>query len=112
MSPASTATCAASAARASSSGATTRPGLRKAPPSQPGDVEQHAASDHRRRVLDAEAFEPPIGHHVGGVQPVVQPVADGEMAERVDMRADMHGHLDALDIRAGVVGGAERPGAA
>ena len=76
-----------------------------------GDIEQHAAGDHRRRMLDAEPLQPPVGHRVGGGQAVVQPVALGEMPERVDMRADMRGHLDALDIGAGVVGGAERAAA-
>ncbi len=112
MSPDSIATPAVSAARASSSGVTTRPGFRCWPPSHAGDVQQHAAGDHRRRVLDAETLQTPVGDGVGGGQTVVQPVALGEMPERVDVRADMRGHLDPLDIGAGVVGGAHRRGGA
>ena len=104
MSPASIDTPAASAARCSSSGETARPGFRNRAAIEPGDIEQDAARDHRRRVLDAELVEAPVGHDFGGVEPVIEPVADREMAERVDMRADMHRHLDPFEIGAGVVG--------
>ncbi len=71
------------------------------------DVEQQAAGDERRDVLDAEPGQPPVGQDLVGVGVVVEAVAFGDMAERVDMGADMGVHLDPLEIGAGVVGDAE-----
>jgi hypothetical protein len=57
----------------------------------------------------ASASSPRSPDHVMGVAVAVHPVADGEMAQRVDMGAHMHGHADALEVHADLVLGARRP---
>jgi hypothetical protein len=61
------------------------------------DVDQHAARRQRADVLDAELREPVAAREVGAVVAVVEHVADADVPEPVELRADL-AELGAHDL--------------
>ena len=56
-----------------------------------GHVHQHAARNDGRDGLHAEAVQTPSVDHVLGCQPIVETVADLDVADRIQLGADLEG---------------------
>ena len=54
-----------------------------------GDVDEHAARHERADVLDAELREPVALRELGAVVAVVEEIADADVAQTVELRADL-----------------------
>ena len=65
-----------------------------------GDVEQHAAADHRLDGVDAVVGEPAPPPGLDRIGAAVEPAVERDVGERVDVGADVGAHRDH------VVGGA------
>ena len=75
------------------------------------DVDADSAGDHRRGMFDLKIVEAEVASLVLCAAPALHLAAFGEMTERIDMRSDMDGHLDPLEVRPCLVFRAHFPAA-